>query len=96
MVKNVIAGVVVALFMMSFAIAGTTDKTMFNQFDTDGDGYISKQEASQREDLQKNWEQADKDNDNKLDVSEFSAFESREMFQPAEVEEPEPGAAPTR
>lgn len=73
-----------------------TAKVTFEQFDTDGDGFISKTEAMENENISKNWTQADKDSNNKLDVSEFSAFESREMFNPADdLEEAEPGAAPT-
>jgi len=68
----------------------------FDDVDEDGDGYITKNEAKDLTEIKKNWTKADTDKDGKIDVAEFSAFEGREMFQPAEVEEPEPGAAPTR
>jgi len=68
----------------------------FDDVDEDGDGYITKKEAKDLTEIQTNWMKADTDKDGKIDVSEFSAFEGREMFQPADVEEPEPGAAPTQ
>jgi len=69
----------------------------FDQLDDDDDGYLSKSEASVREDLKSNWIRIDKDKDKKLDVAEFSAFESETRFvPPAEMESKEIGAAPTR
>ena len=68
---------------------------LFDDIDDNGDGYITKQEARDLTEIKANWGKADTDKDGKIDVSEFSAFEGREMFQPVEVEEPEPGAAPT-
>lgn len=83
------------VFTTGSALSATP--TTFDEMDSDGNGFISKSEAQARDDISKNWEKADKDNNGKLDVSEFSAFEGRDMFQPAEdAEEPEPGAAPTR
>ena len=67
----------------------------FDELDADGDGYITKKEGRDHTEIKTNWMKADTDNDGKIDVSEFSAFEGRNMFEPADVEEPEPGAAPT-
>jgi len=84
------------LFAMSFGNALAAAPATFDEIDADGNGFISKAEVKNRKELRDNWKKADKDKDNQLDVSEFSAFEGREMFQPAEdAEEPEPGAAPT-
>jgi hypothetical protein len=67
----------------------------FEALDTDGDGYISNTEAGAREDLTKGWQAIDKNTDNKLDITEFSAFESEGRFTPPEEsEEPGIGAAP--
>ena len=67
----------------------------FGDLDTDGDGYISRQEAQQANTLADNFNQADTDSDNRVDISEFSAFESSHRFTPSDEEDaPEPGAAP--
>ena len=69
----------------------------FDQLDDDVNGYISPSEASARPDLKKNWKSIDTNADDKLDISEFSAFEAKERFTPPEdMEEPEIGAAPTK
>lgn len=69
----------------------------FDQLDGDSNGYLSKSEAGNRADLKKNWKSIDKDGDNQLDITEFSAFESIGRFSPPEdMEEPEIGAAPTK
>lgn len=67
---------------------------VFDDIDTDKDGYISKSEAEANKSIQSNWDKVDRDMNGKVDISEFSAFEGEGMFQPPELEEPEPGAAP--
>lgn len=68
----------------------------FDDYDADGSGYISQYEAEESEELTDNWDLADENGDGMLDISEFSAFESMDRYTPAfEMEEPEPGAAPT-
>lgn len=47
----------------------------FNALDHDGDGYISRSEATGRSDLREHWATVDSDKDGKLTESEFSAFE---------------------
>jgi hypothetical protein len=85
---------VLLVFFFSSAMANKAH--MFDDVDQDGDGYISKSEAKNLTEMQSNWSDADTDKDGKIDVSEFGAFEGKDMFQPADVEEPEPGAAPTK
>ena len=84
------------LFAFSIATAYADKVKTFDELDQNGDGYISKTEIKDNSDMNKNWTKADRNKDDKLDAAEFSAFEGRERFQPAEdMEEPEPGAAPT-
>ena len=65
--------------------------------DTDGDGYISIVEATGHDEILRNWSTLDHDSDGKIEMSEFSAFESAEapalFFVPPDVS-PEPGAEP--
>ena len=84
---------VLMLFFCSSVFA--ENMQVFDDIDSDGDGYITKKEARDLTAIKSDWKKADRDNDGKIDVAEFSAFEGRDMFQPADVEEPEPGAAPT-
>ena len=67
----------------------------FEQLDKNGDGYISADEAKANPDLAKKFAKADKDSNGKLDISEFSAFEER-LVPADDMQEPEPGAAPTK
>jgi len=90
--KNIIY-LMLALFTLS--VAAEQMPMTFEELDTDGDGYISKAEASKKAALSQGWLRADKDDDDRLDISEFSAFEGEEMFAPPEdAEIAEPGAAP--
>ena len=87
------------LFAGAIVLSGTLwaaePPMTFEALDTDGDGYISNTEAGAREDLTKGWQAIDKNTDNKLDITEFSAFESEGRFTPPEEsEEPGVGAAP--
>ena len=83
-----------ALFICGSAVAADYPST-FESLDTDGNGYISDSEANARKDLSENWKDIDKNTDNQLDITEFSAFESEGRFTPPEEsEEPGLGAAP--
>lgn len=83
-----------ALLVSGTAVSADFPAT-FEALDTNGDGYISNEEASARKDVTKSWQAIDKNTDNKLDISEFDAFEGKGRYTtPEESEEPEPGAAP--
>lgn len=67
----------------------------FEALDQDGNGYISSQEAAARQDLVDNWASIDKNGDDKINITEFSAFEGTGTFVPPEdSEEAGIGAAP--
>lgn len=87
----VLAGVLsIAISQSAFAVE---KPITFDQLDADGNGYISKEEAAERADLNAKWATADKNADGKVDISEFSAFEVR-MVPADDMESPEIGAAP--
>jgi Ca2+-binding EF-hand superfamily protein len=62
----------------------------FNQLDSDKDGVISRNEATQSESLVEKWNDVDTNEDGQLNQAEFSAFEAKEMHNPAN----QPGSAP--
>jgi Ca2+-binding EF-hand superfamily protein len=67
----------------------------FESLDADGNGYISNEEAAARKDIDERWVIIDKNSDGKLDITEFSAFESEGRFTPPEESEDAGiGAAP--
>lgn len=65
----------VALMSVSGALQATAGNS-FKALDSDADGYISATEAAANKDLSTRWSELDKDTDNQLDQSEFSAFET--------------------
>lgn len=82
------------LALSGYAAAAETVLT-FEQFDADGNGYISAEEASAGSELSANFKASDGNSDGQLDISEFSAFEGKGRLTPPEdAEIPEPGAAP--
>ncbi len=77
MQKIFMVALVMSMFTIGTAFAG--EKAGFSSLDTDGDGFISKTEAAANEGLSSAWSQVDADMNEKLDESEFSAFETKEM-----------------
>ena len=93
---------IVAAVMFPLSIyAGdkSTTQDSFNKLDKDKDGYISQQEAKSDKRLSDQWDTADADSDGKLEMSEFSAFETGKAttFTPKDDPEESPGvgAAPS-
>ena len=75
-------------FVLALAMAGPnvyaddqsmerSTSTSFNDMDKDRDGYLTKREAANSSHLVQQWEQADRDANQQIDRSEFSAFESK-------------------
>jgi hypothetical protein len=70
--------------------AGMGGTASFSSLDTNGDGYLTKQEAEARSGLVENWEQADSNGDQQIDTTEFAAFEIEEVSQPTAPAESQP------
>ncbi len=50
----------------------------FQNMDRNKDGYLSREEANENDELAQKWDEADTNHDGKVDESEFSAFEDSE------------------
>jgi hypothetical protein len=83
-----------SMFLATAACAAKAP-IVYEELDTDANGYITKAEAKVRPDLLKNWKQIDTDGDGKLTVTEYENYEGKgRLAPPEELETPEPGAAP--
>lgn len=66
---------------MAFRQPSTEEFASFSELDQDNNGYLSKDETQQIENLSGNFNQFDKDQDQNISRSEFSAFEEMEIEQ---------------
>jgi hypothetical protein len=63
-------------------LAGTESKGVsFNELDENRDGYLSKEETGDRRELSGSWNNLDRDRNDRVDQSEFSAFEAGDPLQ---------------
>jgi hypothetical protein len=94
MMKKCLYLLVCSSFLLITACKGK-GPVVYDDMDTDANGYITKAEAKVRPDLLKNWDKADKDGDGKLTVTEYENYEGKgRLGSPEDLAEPEPGAAP--
>ncbi|MET0680653.1 MAG: EF-hand domain-containing protein [Burkholderiales bacterium] len=63
----------------------------FRQLDTDGDGWISRQEAAVQPEVAANFDRADVDRDNRLSLAEFETIALNRSDQPGKFRTPERG-----
>ena len=88
------------LFVVSFIswaplMSSEVLPTAFEEIDADTDGVISHTEGNVRPDITRNWALIDKNEDGKVDVTEYAAYEGKNRFSPPEESStPELGAAP--
>jgi hypothetical protein len=65
--------------MMGPSGQGMMEQYGYRNIDRNGDGFIAKEEVREQEQLlerlQKNWNQADRNRDGRVDTAEFAAFE---------------------
>jgi len=66
----------------------------FGDVDSNSDGYLSKAEAIERNDIARQWDRIDEDGNGLVDLAEFTAYESEGRFVPPEDSQIEIGAAP--
>ena len=92
--KTTIVGIaVLALSASGVALAGGMQSSkgeqpsaMFKKLDKNGDGTISQSEAQANPTLEKNWSEADANQNGEVSESEFSAFEATQQGGGREVE----------
>ena len=93
---------IVAAVMFPLSVSAgdkSTTQDTFKALDKNKDGYISQQEAKANKKLTEQWEAADADANGKLEMSEFSAFESgtaATFTPPEDSEAPGLGAEPMK
>lgn len=76
--NNIIYIAALALGMSSLSVIAAEDETTqkFEYLDADGNGFISKSEATQDIKLRERWNNLDKNKDEKLTKKEFTKFAS--------------------
>ena len=83
--KHITAIACICAFTAGTAMAGEQQQQgKFKMLDANQDGYISAEEAGANERLRKQWQSADRDGDNRIDQSEFSALELQPQTETAE------------
>jgi len=93
-IKYLLLSVAVTVTSTAFAEQSSSDAT-FKKLDRNSDGYISIKEAAENAALVKSWKTLDTDTNEKLEMSEFSAFEEEQDFTPPQNSDtPDIGAAP--
>lgn len=76
--KNIIYIATLTLGMSSLSVLAAEDeiKQKFEYLDGDGNGFISKSEATQNIKLRERWSNVDENKDGKLTIKEFKKFAS--------------------
>lgn len=96
-IKSVL-GIVTLVLLLPYTgwadeLSGENER-LFREFDQNQDNVISIDEANRNEWLFKQFPKMDKNQDEKLEKSEFSAYEPEDRFEPPDEEQPNVGAAP--
>ena len=95
MIKKTPYFILCSIFLLATACQTEKGPVVYEELDTDANGYITKDEAKVRKDLLKNWEKVDTDGDGKLTVTEYINYEGKGRLEaPGDLEISEPGAAP--
>jgi hypothetical protein len=95
MIKKTPYFILCSVFLLVTACKTEKGPIVYEDLDTDANGYITKDEAKVRKDLLKNWNKIDTDGDGKLTVTEYINYEGKGRLEaPEELEISEPGAAP--
>jgi hypothetical protein len=83
--------------LIGFSSIAIPDKAylLYEEIDFNTDGWISKQEATQRPDLLANWSRIDTNSDGLIGPMEFLHYESANRYVPPDDrQDMDPGAAP--
>ena len=81
-------------FVFTFAVANNT-LLIYEDIDSNADGWIDRIEATQRLDLIQHWHEIDTDKDGVIGDLEYLRYEGKEMYVPPyDSQELDPGAGP--
>lgn len=94
--KTPISLVAGALLLCSSMVAQSEEAfVLYEDIDFNDDGWISPEEAKQRDDIFQNWHDIDLNNDGLISSMEYLRYESEERYGlPYEAQDMDPGAAP--
>ena len=68
---------------------------IYENIDSNTDGWIDRNEAAQRQDLIQNWHEIDTDNDGVIGDLEFLRYEGKDLYVPPyDSQDMDPGAGP--
>jgi hypothetical protein len=73
--KKVTLKQMIAILAVGVACSAAAAEDVFMKLDRNADGFISVEESIENEALYKDWASVDANNDGRVDVAEFSAFE---------------------
>ena len=80
-IRKLIYPIILALGVLPLTANSEDDTTMkFQLLDNDGDGFISRSEATANNQLRESWNNVDKDKDGKLTQQEFTAFSTTPKY----------------
>ena len=82
------------LMLCNTAVIADKYLVTYEDIDANADGWIDKIEASQRDDLLKEWTLIDSNSDGIIDVVEYLNYEARDYEPPYDSQDMDPGAGP--
>jgi len=83
------------LFIAGTSVLASNSFYIYENIDSNADGWIDRSEAAERQDLIQNWHVIDTDNDGVIGDLEFLRYEGKDMYEPPyDSQDMDPGAGP--